>query len=367
LENLNSVHAFDPLQWRIHVGAGVRTASIHRLARENGLFFPPDPGAAEQSQIGGNVATNAGGPHAFKYGVTGAWVTGLEVVFPPGNLVRIGGPLRKDVAGYDLRSLIVGSEGTLAIITSVWLRLLPAPALALPVAAFFTDAEAGCAAIERVFGYGLTPATLEYFEGQALMIAQRGLPFQIPDETTFLVLSEADGRPDAARELQHELREALGEDALDVWAPQDGPATDGLQRWRDGVSLAVAAARGGKRSEDISVPVDRIRDAITRTLEIGKRFDLPACSWGHAGDGNLHCTFMIDPSNEEERQRAEAAAAEVLTTALDLGGSISGEHGVGQMKRKAHINSTEKHKLELYRALKLTFDPKGLLNPDKKV
>src|SRR4051812_37815086 len=135
LERLDRVRAFDPTLWRMHVEAGVTTAAVRRLARESGLLFPPDPGAAEQSQIGGNVATNAGGPHAFKYGVTGAWVTGLEAVVPPGELVAVGGPVRKDVAGYDLKSLLVGSEGTLGIVTAAWLRLVPAPEAAWPVAA----------------------------------------------------------------------------------------------------------------------------------------------------------------------------------------------------------------------------------------
>ena len=146
------MRAFEPLLWRICVEAGLNTAEVRRLARENGLFFPPDPGAAEQSQIGGNIATNAGGPHAFKYGVTGAWVTGLEAVVPPGEIVEVGGPIRKDVAGYDLKSLLIGSEGTLGVITAAWLKLLPAPEATLPVVAFHAGAEAGCRAIEAGAG-----------------------------------------------------------------------------------------------------------------------------------------------------------------------------------------------------------------------
>src|SRR5216117_908870 len=162
LERLDHVRSFDPLLWRIEVEAGLRTSEVRRVAREGGLLFAPDPGAAEQSQIGGNVATNAGGPHAYKYGVTGAWVTGLEAVVPPGEIVRLGGPLRKDVAGYDLKHLLIGSEGTLGVITSVWLRLTPAPEAAWPVIAFFDGVEAGCDAILRVVGTGLPAAAIEY-------------------------------------------------------------------------------------------------------------------------------------------------------------------------------------------------------------
>src|SRR5213083_543801 len=146
LERLDHVRSFDPLLWRIEVEAGLRTAELRRIAREGGLLFAPDPGAAEQSQIGGNIATNAGGPHAYKYGVTGAWVLGLEVVVAPGELVRFGGPVRKDVAGYDLKSLLIGSEGTLGLVTAAWLRLVPAPEAALPVIAFHADVARGCAA-----------------------------------------------------------------------------------------------------------------------------------------------------------------------------------------------------------------------------
>ncbi|MBA3327145.1 MAG: FAD-binding oxidoreductase, partial [Solirubrobacterales bacterium] len=148
LERLRAVRSFDPLLWRMEAEAGVTTATVARLARENGLLFAPDPGAAERSQLGGTIATNAGGPHAFKYGVTGDWVMALEAVLAPGELVRFGGPVRKDVAGYDLCGLLTGSEGTLGIVTAAWLRFVPAPEAALPVAATYADAAAGCAAIE---------------------------------------------------------------------------------------------------------------------------------------------------------------------------------------------------------------------------
>src|SRR6266576_4966737 len=164
-ERLNKIRQFDPLLWRMHVEAGVTTGDVQRVARENGLRFPPDPGAAEISQIGGNIACNAGGPHAFKYGVTGNWVTGIEAVIPPGVIVRSGGPIRKDVAGYDVKSLLIGSEGTLGVVTAAWLKLLPAPEAALPVAAFFGGVVDGCAAIERVLGNGLLVAALEYLDG----------------------------------------------------------------------------------------------------------------------------------------------------------------------------------------------------------
>ena len=168
--------ALDAELWRAHVPAGVRTGDLQRRARESGLFYAPDPGALEQSQIGGNIATNAGGPHAFKYGVTGTWVRGLEVVLASGEQMTIGGPVRKDVAGYDLRSLIVGSEGTLAIVTAAWLRLVPAPEVVLPVVAFYPDVATGCAALATVLGSGLQPAALEYLDEPAVGASIRAFP-----------------------------------------------------------------------------------------------------------------------------------------------------------------------------------------------
>jgi glycolate oxidase subunit GlcD len=366
LERLARVRSYEPLLWRISVEAGLTTAAVRRLARENGLVFPPDPGAAEQSQIGGNIATNAGGPHAFKYGTTGAWVTGLEAVVPPGEVMSVGGPIRKDVAGYDLKSLLIGSEGTLGIVTAAWLRLLPAPEAALPVAGFYPGTTEGCAAIERVLGSGLLVAALEYLDGPTLEAAGRSLPVESPKDAAFFVLAEADGSREEAERLRLELVNVLADGSLAVLAPSEAATIAELWRWRDGVSLAVSAQRGGKVSEDIVVPLDRLREAIEETLEIGARHGLPACSWGHAGDGNLHSTFLVAPEDEPGLTRAAAAAGELFELAVRLGGSISGEHGMGWLKRGQLARQWSPQALALHTKIKRVFDPKGLLNPGKK-
>jgi glycolate dehydrogenase FAD-linked subunit len=367
LERMAAVRSFDPLVWRIEVEAGVRTADLRRIVRESGLFFPPDPGAAEQSHIGGNIATNAGGPHAFKYGVTGSWVMGLEAVLAPGEVVRVGGPVRKDVAGYDLKRLLIGSEGTLGVITAAWLRLLPAPEVFLPVVAFYGGIATGAAALERVVANGLVVAALEYLEGAALAAAGGSFPEGVPPGATFLVVAEADGSRDEAARLRDDVVEALAEGALAVRTPEAPADVAALWRWREGVSFAVTARRGSKVSEDIALPFDRIAEGIEGTVEIGRRHALEACSWGHAGDGNLHSTFLMAPDDPEELARCEQAVDDLVALALRLGGSISGEHGVGVLKRAHVADYLAPSLVSLQAQIKRAFDPKGLFNPGKKL
>ena len=365
LERLARVRSFDPLLWRIEVEAGMPTAEVRRVAREGGLLFAPDPGAAEQSQIGGNIATNAGGPHAYKYGVTGAWVLGLEVVVAPGELVQFGGPVRKDVAGYDLKHLLVGSEGTLGVITSAWLRLTPAPEAAWPVIGFFDGVRAGAAAIERVVGSGLPAAALEYLDSETMRYAGPTFPGEVP-AGAFGVLAEADGSHDEAARIRQDLLEVLGEDALALYAPETAQEIAALWRWRDGLALVVDAQRGGKASEDIAVPLDQLGEAIEASLEAGKRVGIPAASWGHAGDGNLHTTFLLAGDDERELALAPQLSEALFDIALRLGGTISGEHGVGFVKRNWLERQLGPRAFELHTSIKRAFDPKNLLNPGKK-
>jgi FAD/FMN-containing dehydrogenase len=363
---MRAVRAFEPGLWRMHVEAGVRTADVARLARESGTLFPPDPGAAEQSQIGGNIATNAGGPHAFKYGTTGAWVTGVEAVVAPGELISVGGPLRKDVAGYALADLLIGSEGTLGVITAAWLRLIPAPEAAHVVAATFASAPTGCAGVLEILASGATPAALEFFDAGTLAAGGGAYPGELA-EASFLLLAEADGSREEAARVRDQLAEVCTEaGALAVTTISGQAALRELWRWRDGVSIAVTAAEGGKLSEDIVVPVERLGEAIEATVAIGARHELAACSWGHAGDGNLHSTFLLRPGDADQLERAERAARELFEMAVAMGGSISGEHGLGWVKRGQAAAQWGGPAAEVQRAIKRALDPKNLLNPGKK-
>src|SRR6185437_10532749 len=246
LERLRAVRELEPALWRMYPEAGVHTRDVQRLARENGLFFGPDPGAAEQSQIGGNVATNAGGPHALKYGVTGAWVTGLEAVLAPGELVALGGWARKDVAGYYLKDLLIGSEGTLGAITAVRLRLRPEPEARLALAAFLPrsaadeDRAAGCAAMLEVLAAGIEPAALDFADAATLQLVGGGYPGELAPSGGFALLIELDGsRADVERDrvtlvelLEGGVAEGAGAASIEHFE-QAGRAA-ALWRWRDG-------------------------------------------------------------------------------------------------------------------------------------
>ncbi len=367
-ERIDSIRSIDPEYWRMEVECGVRTDRVQRVARENGLLFPPDPGAGEQSTIGGNIATNAGGPHAFKYGVTGSWVTGLQVVLPQGEKVTIGGPLRKDVAGLDLKRLFIGSEGSLGFITSAWLRLIPAPEARSIVVGFYENTEVGCDAIAMILGSGIQPTALEFLDEGALAASVGSFPKSTPRKAGFAVIAEADGSPDEVDRVTAELTEAMSDNAQGEVLKFTGPTeTREFWTWRDGVSIAVTARRGGKISEDIAVPVDRLAEAIEGTLEIGEEFDLEACSWGHAGDGNLHATFLVDLADPTQVERANFAAAEIFDMAIRLNGSISGEHGIGILKAGKVEKALDPEVVALQVGIKKLFDPKLLMNPGKKI
>ena len=367
MERMQRVVAFDAEQWRMHVEAGVTTARIHDVARASGLMYPVDPGAGEVSQIGGNMACNAGGPRSFKYGVTGAWVMGLEAVVAGGERITAGGPLRKDVAGYDVRSLFVGSEGTLGIITSAWLRLVPAPEAVAFLYAVYPSVGIGAERALDVYRSGLQPAALEYFDAGALRNVTATFPGELPEDAGFLVIVEIDGSEHQVAEMTGWLTDTFTPDSTTLGAISGRADEAAFRRWRGGVSYGVAAQRGGKVSEDIVVPVEHLAAAIEMVVDVGTRFGLPACSWGHAGDANLHATFMIDPASVEDVNKAHEAAQELFARALEMGGSVSGEHGLGWVKRDQFAERFSPAEVELQRRIEHAFDPKDLFNPGKKL
>jgi FAD/FMN-containing dehydrogenase len=385
LERLRRVRELEPGLWRMWPEAGVSTAHVKRLARESGLMFAPDPGAAEQAQIGGNVATNAGGPHALKYGATGASVTGVEAALAPGELATFGGAARRDVAGYDLKSLLVGSEGTLGVITAVRLRLLPAPEAALALLIFTRTRAEGCEALLEVLAAGVQPSVLDFLDGKTLALAagaypgaadaadaadaagaagEASSPGTIPADAGFALLVEVDGTHAEAKAQREAVLEATAGAALAVHEPRDARA---LWRWRDGVNPAVTAAKGAKVSEDVVFGLERLQEGLERFEAIAARHGLESCAWGHGGDGNVHATVLTDPAREADLDAAEAVGEELFALAVELGGAISGEHGVGWLGRGQLARQWGAPALAAHEAIKRALDPKGLLNPGKKL
>ncbi|WP_022926791.1 FAD-binding oxidoreductase [Patulibacter americanus] len=355
-----------PEAWRGTFPAGVTTHDLQRRCLEAGLFFGPNPGSAEACFIGGNVATNAGGPRSFRHGSVRAWVSGLEAVLADGQLVRLGGNARKSVETLDLVGLLCGSEGTLGVITEVTLRLQPAPEAALPVLAVYADREAGLNALAYAMASGVVPTALEFLDGGALRAAAATFPGGLPDGAAFAVMAEALGTEEIARIEADALAEAISEDALRVLRPTTRSEVDEIWRWRDGVSLSVVAARGGKLSEDVVVPADRLGDALSAIDRLGEERGVEVTSWGHAGDGILHATVMVDRDDPEALRAATDAAHGMLDIAFDLGGALSGEHGIGLVKRDA-TTRLDPGVLAAQQAVKDALDPKGIMNPGRKL
>lgn len=363
LTRMHGVLALEPESWRLRVGAGLATAHVRRLAHESGLLFGPDPGAAEQSQIGGNVATNAGGPHALKYGSTRHWVTGVEAVLGNGEIVDLGGGCAKEAAPYDLIDLLVGSEGTLGVLTAVDLRLIPRPETALALVAFAEGLDDGCVAVADVLASGVVPSALELLQGAALHAVAGAYGRELPPGAGLALIVEVDGSATEAQRARTQLADALSP-CLRVDAHDDVAA---LWRWREGVSEALAGLHGGKLSEDVVVPRGQLHALLSGFARAAAEEGLPACCFGHAGDGNIHATLLLDPRDGELLARGQRVVQRLFELTVALGGSVSGEHGVGVVKRDALALQCTREQLALQWTLKHALDPTGTLNPGKKL
>jgi len=344
---------------------GVVTGHFQAEVERHGLFYPPDPNSLDLCTMGGNVAENAGGPRALKYGVTRDYVLGLEVVLPTGEILRTGHQTIKGVAGYDLTSLLVGSEGTLGIVTEITVKLVPRPRAVATALVTFPDLHAAARAVARVLAQGVVPRVLELLDDTSLEAAARTSPFRFPPGAGAALLVETDG-PDEEQVFAEIVRVAelvQGEAAGEVIVAQNEAQRRDIWETRKYLSQNLRTLHPKKLSEDIVVPRSRIPEMVARSREIGARFGFQIATYGHAGDGNLHANVLFD--REEERPRVEAAVAEILRAAVDLGGTITGEHGVGLAKRDLLAYEQGSAMVALQRRLKALFDPLGILNPGK--
>jgi glycolate oxidase len=365
LERMNRILEIAPEDLVARVEPGVITGVLQAEVEKHGLFYPPDPNSLELCTIGGNVAENAGGPRALKYGVTREYVLGLTAVLPTGEIVRTGHRSIKGVAGYDLTALLVGSEGTLAVVTEVMLKLLPRPRHVATALVLFGSVADAARAVSRVLSQGVLPRCLELMDDVSLEAIARTAPGRFPAGAGAMLLVEADGNDEeqvfaeivrvadlCAAEAKGEVVVAQNEaQRREIWE---------LRRW---LSVNLKKVHPYKLSEDVAVPRSAIPEMVARAKAIGERHALAVATYGHAGDGNLHCNVRYD--RPEERARVDQAVAEILRAAVDLGGTITGEHGVGFAKRDFLEYEQGAALIALQRRLKAVFDPLGILNPGK--
>ena len=346
------------------VEPGVRNGELQQALAPHGLFWPPDPSSAEHCSIGGNLATNAGGPRAVKYGTTRDNVLGLAAVTGAGELIRCGGPYTKDATGYDLTHLIVGSEGTLALIVEATLKLAPRPRTQAGLRVLYRDAASAAAAVSRIMARPAVPAMLEFMDANAIALIRRN-GSDVP-EAGAMLLVEADGDEDTLPYALQALAVAAEGDgmlALDVAA--DGSARDRLWAARRALSPALRTIKPGKINEDVVVPVSRIPDLVAGCEALAAQAGLPIVVFGHAGNGNLHVNLMHDDADPAETARAWATLPRVFDLVLALGGTLSGEHGIGTSKRDYMARAFDAATLAAMRAVKAALDPDGILNPGK--
>ncbi|MBF0550335.1 MAG: FAD-binding protein [Deltaproteobacteria bacterium] len=348
------------------VEPGVITSDLQAVVEDVGLFYPPDPGSVKFSTIGGNVAECAGGMRAVKYGVTRDYVRGLKVVLPTGEIIRTGVRTAKGVVGYDLTRLLVGSEGTLGIMTEIILRLLPKPEGKKTLLALFNVIDDAAAAVSKIITSGVTPSTLEFMDQACIRCVDQALGLGWPTDAEALLLIEVDGRLGQVDVEIKELAEIIAAfSPQQVTVAQTAEEVDSLWRARRSMGPALANIRPGKINEDVVVPISTIPDMIRAVEAIKSRYQINILTFGHAGDGNLHVNVLLDWNDPDETARAHYAVDDIFKQVIALGGTLSGEHGVGITKSAYLTYELNQAEIDIQKRIKRTFDPNNILNPGK--
>jgi len=369
LERLNRILEIDEENLTVTVQPAVITKVLQDAVEARGLFYPPDPASLESCSLGGNVAENAGGPRAFKYGVTRHYLCGLEVVWPDGSISRLGGKTIKNVTGYDLMHLICGSEGTLAVVTEITLRLLPRPKYQADLLLPFPSLEAAVAASTAMLRERIVPAAMEFMEGKAVLAAEEFLEKRAPfGEAGAHLLIQLDGndREQLRREYEVIGEVALSHQAMDVLVAEDRPTQDRLWEVRRALSEALTQKSPVRERQDVVVPRARIPELFRNMAEIQRRRGMEIISFGHIGDGNIHVNILKESMDLKAWEETLPGVLDDLFSAvLRLGGTISGEHGIGWVKKKYLPRAVDAAALGMMRALKRSVDPQNILNPGK--
>jgi len=367
MTRMNRILEIDPVNATIHVEAGIVTADLQSAVEKLGFFYPPDPSSIRHSTIGGNIACNAGGPRCLKYGVTGDYVLGLTVVLADGRILRLGGKLIKDVVGYDLIALFTGSEGTLGVITEALLRLMARPKAVRTALVEFVNLEDASRTVNAILSAGIVPATLELMDETAIACIEEAMHLGLPLDIEAMLLIEVDGMDEAAviTEIVAIASICSENGARQVKVAKSEAERTKLWQARRSVSPSLARRAPNKLGEDITVPRSAIPEAVRRLKAIGVKYGLPLVVFGHAGDGNLHPNILFDKRDPEQWAKVEKMVEEEFALALELGGTLSGEHGVGALKRPYMPQALGSISLEIQKQIKAILDPLNILNPGK--
>lgn len=367
VSRMNRILEIDAVNRVAVVQAGVITADLQRAVEERGLFYPPDPSSLRQCAIGGNIAENAGGARCLKYGVTADYVTALQVVLPDGTAIRTGGKTVKNVTGYDLRALFTGSEGTLGTVTEATLRLLPKPKFVRTALAAFDSIESAASSVAAVMASGVLPTAVELLDSLTIACVNDLQPGVFPARSDAVLIFAVDGNYEQAVAGDLEQIEGIVREhgATAVVVAANAQESERIWDARRSVSPALARRRPNKLGEDVCVPVSEISTMISRVREIARRHDLIVPIFGHAGDGNLHPNILCDRTDRAEIARVRDAAREIFEAAVDLGGTLSGEHGIGVLKKQFMELDLGADVLALMRRIKDAVDPAGIMNPGK--
>ncbi|MEZ4601422.1 MAG: FAD-linked oxidase C-terminal domain-containing protein [Syntrophotaleaceae bacterium] len=366
LTRLNAILRIDEDNLIAEVEPGVITWKFQQAVEEKGLFYPPDPASLKFSTLGGNVAECAGGPRCVKYGVTKDYVLGLEAVTPQGDIIRTGGQTMKGVVGYDLTKLLVGSEGTLGIITRIILKLLPLPAAKKTMLVAFDSIDGAARAVSAIVRGKIIPTTLEFMDATTIQCVRQATDLAIPEKARAILIIEVDGDRD--------LIERQAEKILDIVSPLGvletrvaGNSKESEEIWqvRRSVSPSLRKVNPDKFNEDICVPRSRLPEMIRIIEGISKELQIPIVNFGHAGDGNIHVNIMVDRAVPGHQEKAEEAIERIFAATLELGGTMSGEHGVGVTKAPYIPMELDPAAVAYMKAIKRTLDPNNILNPGK--
>ncbi len=364
-EKMDKILEIDEENAVAKVQPGVITYRLQQAVEKKGLFYPPDPASYKFCTLGGNVAENAGGPRCVKYGVTREYVMELETVIHTGEFIHTGRPTLKDVAGYDITKLLIGSEGTLGLFTEITLKLIPKPKAAKTVKAIFQDIASVGKTVKDIFKAGIQPSALEFMDNLAINAVEDFGHFGLPRDAEVLLLIEVDGHPKALDDEIKEVAKICELNGAKVEIAQTPKDAQKLWEARRALSPAVSKLGRVKINEDIVFPRSYLPEALPKLREIGRKYNLKMVNFGHIGDGNVHANFMISGLDPDELKRVEKAVEEVFDLAISYGGSITGEHGVGITKAPFMKKQFRPEEIEIMRGIKNVFDPKNLINPGK--